>query len=202
MDEDFSKLLETLSRRLPQRQPQKLPLKNYGRAAILMPICHHSSELSFLLTERSHEVETHKGQISFPGGVMDAEDSSLAATALRETWEEIGLPERQIHLLGEFDDYLSITSLIVTPFIAAIDLSSPLVPNLREVAEILTVPFSDFSSDHLLRIEMRQRFDHEEPVYFYDCHGKIVWGLTARIIRDFLGWLASTHGGEMLLRGT
>jgi 8-oxo-dGTP pyrophosphatase MutT (NUDIX family) len=195
MDQEYSALLDEIAQRLPQRQPQMIPPGNFGRAAVLVPICHNSREPAFLLTERTHEVETHKGQISFPGGIMDPADSSLRTTALRETWEEIGLPGERIRIFGVFDDYLSITGLIVTPFIASIDLSSPLNPNPREVAEILAIPFSDFDDSHLLRVEMRPRIDHEEAVYYYDCHGKTVWGLTARIIKDFLGWLAATPEG-------
>jgi 8-oxo-dGTP pyrophosphatase MutT (NUDIX family) len=201
MDQKDSQLLDEIAWRLPRRHPQKIPLGNFGRAAVLVPICRSSCGPAFLLTERTHEVETHKGQISFPGGIMDPADSSLRVTALRETWEEIGLPGEQIRILGEFDDYLSITGLVVTPFIATIDLSSHLNPNPREVAEILTVPFSDFGDSHLLRVEMRQRFDREEAVYYYDCHGKTVWGLTARMIRDFLGWLTSTSLDETSFNG-
>ena len=66
---------------------------------------------------RTHKVETHKGQISFPGGIQEGSDRDLLETALRETWEEIGLARQAIRVLGEFDEYLSITGLVVTPFV-------------------------------------------------------------------------------------
>jgi 8-oxo-dGTP pyrophosphatase MutT (NUDIX family) len=186
MNEDYSLLCHNIASCLEHRSPRRIISPGTGRAAVLMAILENADGPAFLLTERTHEVETHKGQISFPGGVMEPGDESLSLTALRETWEEVGLPRERVEILGEFDEYLSITDLIVTPFVARINVVEPLSPNPREVAEILEVPFSDFEEKNLMRKEMRPRGEHLEPVYFYDCHGKIVWGLTARIIRDFL----------------
>ena len=151
-----------------------------------MPILSHGEEFSFLLTQRTHKVETHKGQISFPGGIQEDSDSSLLQTALRETWEEIGLAAEGIHILGEFDEYLSITGLIVTPFAAYVAGPLNLAPNPDEVDEILRAPFSIFQESRGLRVETRVRLGVERKIYFYDFQGKDVWGLTAEIIRDFL----------------
>jgi 8-oxo-dGTP pyrophosphatase MutT (NUDIX family) len=151
-----------------------------------MPILPHNKEFCFLFTQRTHKVETHKGQISFPGGIQEDSDSNLVQTALRETWEEIGLASEAIHILGEFDEYLSITGLIVTPFAAYVAGPLNLAPNPDEVDEILRVPFSIFQDSRTLRIETRVRLGVERKVYFYDFQGKEVWGLTAQIIRDFL----------------
>jgi 8-oxo-dGTP pyrophosphatase MutT (NUDIX family) len=151
-----------------------------------MPILPHDDEFCFLLTQRTHKVETHKGQISFPGGIQEDSDSNLLQTALRETWEEIGLSPEGIHILGEFDEYLSITGLIVTPFAAYLRGPLNLALNPDEVDEILRVPFSAFQNSRTLRVETRVRLGVERKVYFYDFQGKEVWGLTAQIIRDFL----------------
>src|SRR6059036_550995 len=105
---------------LSSRTPRKLDQPHEGRAAVLMPIFHREDDYFFLLTQRTHTVETHKGQISFPGGVAE-NNETLRRTALRETWEEIGLTSDSIEVLGEFDEYLSVTGLIVTPFLARID---------------------------------------------------------------------------------
>jgi 8-oxo-dGTP pyrophosphatase MutT (NUDIX family) len=151
-----------------------------------MPIFPKGGEYFFLLTLRTHTVETHKGQISFPGGIMEPGDESLIDTALRETREEIGLATDKVQLLGRFDEYLSITGLIVTPFVGWIEPPFDLNPNPNEVEEILYVPFELFRDRALLRVEMSKRFDQDYPIYYYNFQGRDVWGLTARIIRDFL----------------
>jgi 8-oxo-dGTP pyrophosphatase MutT (NUDIX family) len=185
-------LVERLARELQSREPRRLAMDHAGRAAVLMPILPHDEEFCFLLTQRTHKVETHKGQISFPGGIQEVSDSNLLQTALRETWEEIGLASEQIQILGEFDEYLSITGLIVTPFAAYLREPLNLAPNPDEVDEILRVPFSIFQNNRTLRVETRVRLGIERKVYFYDFQGKEVWGLTAQVIRDLMQLLDSS----------
>jgi 8-oxo-dGTP pyrophosphatase MutT (NUDIX family) len=180
---------------LNSRAPQRLEPAHAGRAAVLMPIFDRHGDYFFLLTQRTHTVETHKGQISFPGGVLESQDDALSQTALRETWEEIGLAPEKIKILGEFDEYLSVTDLIVTPFAARVDAPFELNPNPKEVEEVLEVPLSLFRGDSNLRIEIRQRQGGEWPVYFYNFQGRDIWGLTARVIRDFLRLVDSTAPG-------
>src|SRR5205809_6687603 len=110
-----------ISQLLNSRTPRKLEQHHESRAAVLVPIFHREDDYFFLLTQRTHTVETHKGQISFPGGVAETQDEVLSETALRETWEEIGLASDKVEVLGEFDEYLSVTGLIVTAFVARID---------------------------------------------------------------------------------
>jgi 8-oxo-dGTP pyrophosphatase MutT (NUDIX family) len=179
-------LARKISALLGSHTPRKLNPANKGRAAVLMPIFEHDRDLYFLLTLRTDKVETHKNQISFPGGVRDPKDSELVQTALRESWEEVGLAAESVTILGEFDEYYSITDLIVTPFVGWLDSLSRLTPSPDEVQEILRVPWSIFRNDDLLRIEMRRRFEREMKIYFYQFGEKEVWGLTAQIIRDFL----------------
>ena len=179
-------LIEHLARRLQTHQPRRLEVEHFGRAAVLMLVLRQGQDFCFLLTRRTDKVETHKGQISFPGGIREQSDQDLLQTALRETWEEIGLSQQVIHVLGEFDEYLSITGLIVTPFAAYVDGPLNLVPNPDEVDEILRVPFSLFQDPRTLRIETRKRQGVARKIYFYDFHGKEIWGLTAQMIRDFL----------------
>ena len=110
----------------------------------------------------------------------------MVETALRETWEEIGLPRSKIQVLGEFDEYRSVTNLIVTPYAGWVVPPLNLVPNRNEVEEVLEVPLSLFRDKTKLRVESRKRGGQEVPVYFYNFDGKEIWGLTAQIIKDFL----------------
>ena len=185
-DPELPNLIESISRRFQSHTPRRLDVEHSGRAAVLIPLLPQGEEFCFLLTQRTDKVETHKGQISFPGGLYEDSDRNLLQTALRETWEEIGLASEGIHILGEFDEYLSITGLIVTPFAAWIGGPLNLAPNPDEVDAILKVPFSIFQDGRYLRVETRVRLGVERKVYFYDFQGKEVWGLTAQIIRDFL----------------
>jgi 8-oxo-dGTP pyrophosphatase MutT (NUDIX family) len=189
---DLPACAREIASRLRLRPLRRLEIEHSGRAAVLMPILQQTEGLAFVLTQRTHKVETHKGQISFPGGVQDPVDENLLQTALRETREEIGLQSDRVFVLGEFDEYLSITGLVVTPFLGWISEPLELRPNPDEVEEILKVPFSTFRDHRLLRVERQTRAGLERDVYFYNYEGREVWGLTARIIRDFLQILAQS----------
>jgi len=195
MNDSSDAFYNKISFLLNSRVPQRLEPPHAGRAAILMPIFDRGGDHFFLLTQRTHTVETHKGQISFPGGVVEAHDDTLSQTALRETWEEIGLSPEKIKILGEFDEYLSVTDLIVTPFAARVHHLFELNPNPKEVEAVLEVPLSLFRGDSNLRIEVQRRLGREWPVYFYNFQGRDIWGLTARVIRDFLRLIDSRTPG-------
>jgi 8-oxo-dGTP pyrophosphatase MutT (NUDIX family) len=158
----------------------------YSReAAVLMPVFHKDGEPHFLLTRRTHTVETHKGQISFPGGMRDPGEE-LEATALRETLEEVGIEPAKVEVLGRFHEYLAVTNVRVVPFVGHLAAPPLARPQPREVAEILEVPFAFFRDRTRLRVEPMERRGRVIDVYFYDYGPHEIWGLTARIIRDFL----------------
>ena len=166
-------------------KPRKLTNGFTREAAVLMPIFEWEREYYFLLTRRTEEVQTHKGQISFPGGMREG-DEALIETALRETLEEVGIEKNRIEPLGRFHDYISIHGYRVTPFAGFIDGPFTTVPQVHEVAEVLQVPFRIFWDPDRLRIEKRTVGDGEENVYFYSYGNHQIWGLTARIIKDFM----------------
>ncbi len=150
-----------------------------------MPVFEREGAPHFLLTRRTEEVETHKGQISFPGGMREG-DEDLEKTALRETFEEVGIRADRIEVLGRFHDFVAITECRVTPFAGYIDGSFSTSPQTREVAEILTVPFSAFLDPGRLRVQKMPRAGRMMDVYFYSYGPHEIWGLTARIIKEFL----------------
>src|SRR5512139_3161706 len=79
-------------------------------AAVLVPLLYGDGEWHVLVTQRTEQVEHHKGQISFPGGACDTGDAGLRATALRETFEEIGVPPESVEVLGQLDDFPTISN--------------------------------------------------------------------------------------------
>lgn len=157
-------------------------------AAVLMPVFERDCEPHFLLTLRTEEVETHKGQISFPGGMRHG-DESLEATALRETREEIGIDAEKIEILGRFHDYVSSTDYRVVPYVGYVRSPFQVVPQPTEVAEVLMVPFGIFLDPGRLRTEKTMKRGALIDVYFYSYNFYQIWGLTARIIKDFLAAL-------------
>ncbi len=156
-----------------------------ARAAVLMGIAEREAGPSFLLTRRTNTVSTHKGQVSFPGGQREQADSDLEQTALRETFEELGIRSQNIEIAGRLNDYLAVTQARVTPFAGFINGSPDITPCAEEVARVLWVPLRFFLETEP-RIEIWERLGQRVPVHFYDYENEVVWGLTARMIIDFL----------------
>ena len=177
-------LHKQIQNQLAQLQPRRLTAGYSGEAAVLMPIFEHDGESYFLLTRRTEEVSTHKGQISFPGG-MRHRGESLESTALRETFEEVGISPDRVEILGRFHDYKSITGHLVAPFAGFIHGDFATVPQVAEVAEVLRVPFAIFMDPGRMRTERMYRAGSMMDVYFYRYQSYEIWGLTAHIIKDF-----------------
>ena len=158
----------------------------YGAdAAVLIPILERHREAHFLLTLRTDQVATHKGQVSFPGGVREKVDSSLEQTAIRETEEEVGITSSYVEIVGRFHEYLAVTRYRVTPFVAVLNGGFLINPNPREVARVLEVPFRFFLETEP-EVQVQRRLGRNMAVYFYDYEGVSIWGLTARMIKDFV----------------
>ncbi|MGA2261668.1 MAG: CoA pyrophosphatase [Acidobacteriota bacterium] len=177
-------LRELIRQNLAAFQPKRLTSGYARKAAVLMPIFERDGEPYFLLTRRTEEVSTHKGQISFPGGMLQAGEN-LEQAALRETFEEVGITPDRIDILGRFHDYISITSHLVAPFAGYIGGTFAPVPQRTEVAEVLQVPFDIFADPSRLRTEQMFRSGKMMDVYFYRYEPYEIWGLTAHIIKDF-----------------
>jgi 8-oxo-dGTP pyrophosphatase MutT (NUDIX family) len=188
------KLINHIRSCLTALEPRNLTAGFTREAAVLMPIFKSEDDYYMLLTLRTLEVETHKGQISFPGGMREGSED-LLKTALRETYEEVGIEESKIEPLGKFHDYISITGYRVTPFAGYIETPFKTVPQVREVAEVLQVPFKTFLDPSLLRIEKKAYLDKED-VYYYSFGTHQIWGLTARILKDFFETLKLPVDGK------
>lgn len=166
---------------------RKLEETSSGDAAVLIPVLSRDRPC-LLLTRRTQDVATHKGQISFPGGLRENLDASLRETALRETEEEVGIPRIYVEVLGRFHDYLSVTNYRVAAFVGFLKEGFPASLNPREVDCILEVPF-DFFRETVPKRQVLRHDGEERTVYSYDYQGEVIWGLTAGIIRDFLEML-------------
>ncbi len=155
-------------------------------------------ELHLLLNKRSETVEDHKGEVSFPGGRMDAGDESLMDTALREAHEEVGVRPEDVRVIRRLDDVNTSTGYLVSPFLGAIPEGYPFVVSTVEVAELVEVPVAALVDGSTVRDETR--FEDGVPVsrpnYAYGGH--LIWGATARIVTGLLDLLRADAAGDLL----
>ncbi|GAA5512031.1 putative Nudix hydrolase NudL [Deinococcus carri] len=163
------------------RTPLHLP--DYRRAAVLVALT-RERDPRVLLTVRSADLPTHRGQISFPGGSLEARESPVQA-ALREAEEEVGLDPRMVTVLGELDDVFTPVGFHVTPVLARIP-AEPRLTLTAEVAQIILPSLGELRSLDVVR-ETRLLPDGQRvPLYRYPWQGHDIWGMTARVLHDLL----------------
>ena len=156
------------------------------RAGILVPLFMQNGELSVVLTQRTEEVEHHKGQVSFPGGTMDRIDATIIDTTLREAGEEIGLPRSSVEIIGVLNDFCTPSGFCITPVVGFLPIIPSFMLNKAEVSGIFNVPLSFFLDPRNERVEELNRSGKNMRVYFYSYGKYEIWGATAEILRIFL----------------
>ena len=157
----------------------------YKVAAVLFPLIEKNKKLNVILTTRSEEVLSHPGQVCFPGGKLDKKDTNLVDCAKREAFEEVGIKDSQIKILGQIDQCITGTNYKVTPIIASI--SSNYIPSIQEseVADLFEVPFDFFLDKNNLKRKNADYKGKKYSYYQYDWKDKKIWGSTARMIVNF-----------------
>ena len=157
----------------------------YKVAAVLFPLIEKNKKLNVILTTRSEEVLSHPGQVCFPGGKLDKKDTNLVDCAKREAFEEVGIKDSQIKILGQIDQCITGTNYKVTPIIASI--SSNYIPSIQEseVADLFEVPFDFFLDKNNLKRKNADYKGKKYSYYKYDWKDKKIWGSTARMIVNF-----------------
>ena len=162
-------------------------------AAVLLPLYRSDGDLCVILQKRSERVEHHKGEISFPGGMVDPDDENLLATALREAHEEMGISPEDVETLGRLDDTPTITDFMISTYVGAIPSPYVFTPSEIEVAEVLRVPISRLRDPASRRDEAHLRGDKfsKMPVFVYEGH--VIFGATARILDQFIALTADAR---------
>jgi 8-oxo-dGTP pyrophosphatase MutT (NUDIX family) len=178
--------LQYIQQKLSRNQHATLSHTEMRQACVMVPLVLKEDQLHLLLTKRTDTVEHHKGQISFPGGMVDEEDESSNTTALREVEEEIGIPSSAINILGRLDDIHIPSGFVVTPIVGYIKSLAELKTSADEVAEVLLIPLEKFFDPSLRRTEIRELKGVARQVYLYDVWKEPVWGATAHIIKQFV----------------
>ena len=157
-------------------------------AAVLIPLVWYDDEWHLLFTRRTDTVESHKGQVSFPGGACDEGETTPEQTALREAEEEIGLNPNNVRVLGKLSNLITITYFRVTPVIGVVKWPTVFRVGEHEVARIFTIPLLWLANpSNRWQFEMPGRARSLIAYHPYD--GELLWGATARMTVDFLNVL-------------
>lgn len=151
-------------------------------AAVLVPLINRPDGLSVLLTRRTDHLNDHAGQISFPGGKVDAQDTSPEETALRETEEEIGLQRGQVQLLGRLPDYFIPTGFRVTPVVGWIDPPLALTLDPIEVADAFEAPLAFLLDPNHRQMQSAMRNGRLRHFYAMPYESYNIWGATAGML--------------------
>jgi len=160
------------------------------QAAVLVPITDRG-EPNLLFAKKTASVPHHRGQFSFPGGVVERDDASRVETALREAWEEIGLPASAVQIVGLLDDTETrATPFVITPVVGIVTGRVRFVPDGREIERVLEVPLSVLRDPAVFHTETWERSGESHTVHFYQVSpDDVIWGATARIVNQFLALL-------------
>lgn len=152
-------------------------------AAVLAPLFMRDDEPWVYLTQRPVTLRRHPGQISFPGGAREPLDTTPLHTALRETQEELGIDPAQVEVLGMLGGLPVVTGYYVTPFVGALPGELMLKPDPNEIEVVLEVPLKR------LRAERRVVMQAEREVFLYGDGEHVIWGATARMVKQLLEYV-------------
>ena len=160
-------------------------------AGVLIAVRSGPSGAELILTKRSSRLKHHPGQIAFPGGKVDPGDAGPVGAALRESWEEVGLPQNRVTVLGTLPQHETVTGFLMTPVLGVVSGDFTPVREAGEVDEVFTVPLSHVTNAMNFRIE-RRRWRGEWRRYYAVPYGPYyIWGATARILRGLADRLSS-----------
>jgi 8-oxo-dGTP pyrophosphatase MutT (NUDIX family) len=184
-------VIEKLREALAKRQVSHISDSKLRISAVLAPIFLKAGQYHLLFMQRTERVKEHKGQISFPGGAYEKADGLLLNTALREAQEEVGLAPGDVEVLGELDDMLTVaTNYVISPFVGLIPYPYKFKLDNWETEELIEVPLTALMDKNCFSESKTITNGQEIEVYFYKYGDKVIWGATARILKQFLGIIA------------
>lgn len=203
-----------LKRFLKNRQPKILNESDYFVSAVLLPLINSNKKDHVLFEVRASHLRRQPGEICFPGGRVEESEHLPQETAVREAVEELGIDKSQIELLGPLDYLVAPQGTLVYPFVGLINNNDRIVPNQAEVEEIFLAPVEYFFNNPptLSSVEVATRFAGDFPfdrvpvtygkewtqrcllpVYYYEYEGRFIWGITARILYNFINICRGTN---------
>ena len=158
------------------------PGRRLTPAAVLVPIVEREAGLTVLLTRRTDHLDDHAGQVSFPGGRIEAFDKGPEAAALREAEEETGLPPDRVRLIGRLDTYVTRTGFEVIPAVGLVTPPFPIEPDSFEVAEVFEVPLAFFLAPENRQRHSRVYEGKDRLFYAFPFGDHYIWGATAGML--------------------
>lgn len=198
--------LSSITAKLKNRQPSILGSEKFQKSAILLPLLEIDNEIHILFEVRSMHMRSQPGDTCFPGGRIEPEDSGPLASAIRETTEELGIPEAAIQDVVPLDYIVSDSGRLIYPYAGILTQTDKLTPNPEEVGEVFTVPLKyllqtepeeykinlqvmpedNFPLDLIVGGENYNWQTRQINEIFYRYEGKVIWGLTAKVLVHFL----------------
>jgi 8-oxo-dGTP pyrophosphatase MutT (NUDIX family) len=165
-------------------EPRVPSLPGTRPAAVLIPVLAAGPEVRLVFTERTMELSRHAGEISFPGGLVDPGEDPASA-ALREAREELGIPPSDVELIGSLPPVNTyVSGVLIVPFVGLLWTDPRFTPNAAEIAEVLEYPLGE-----LIARRREEELVYEGTVFItdvFDMDGHVIWGATARILRQLL----------------
>ena len=165
----------------------------HSSAAVLLGLVERPNGLTLVFTERSPNLKDHPGQVSFPGGRIEADDAGPEAAAMREAEEEVGLARGLITVAGCLDNLLTVTGFLVTPVVAFVAAEFQPASDGREVTEVFEVPLEFLLQARNIRTTWRERLGTRIRVHEIDYGGHRIWGATASILVHFLSIISNDN---------
>ena len=198
-DKFHTKLKERLARPLPgesaqilmSAQPEnKIRFKKEARlnarnSGVLVLFYRNNGEWNFPLIVRKDYKGVHSGQVAFPGGRMEKNDRNIIETAIRETKEEIGVPEGKVQYIGQLSElYIPVSNHLVYPSVAIMPSVPEFIKEEREVERIFTASLSDLLNPQLEKRKTIEIKGYKIDAPYFDFKGEMVWGATAMILSE------------------
>ena len=160
-------------------------------SSILIPLVCDNGKWHLLFTRRSDNLSKHQGQVSYPGGGMEPGDKSPEDTALRETFEEIGLDKKHIHIIGKMPNFITISDYLVTPIVSWVDWPVSLYISKNEVSHVFTIPIEWLKNPDNWeeRIYSHPNGFYGSVIFYKLYQGELLWGISAKITVELLNIL-------------
>lgn len=183
-----------LKERLAQSVSPEIHLEP-ARSSVLIAIGWNEEKKheEIVLLKRTMTVETHKGQIAFPGGFHEESDPDLLRTALREAEEEIGARPADVQVLGALSTVKTSFNVIIVPWVAKFPLPYPFVINPAEVERLLYLPVQTLLTQGLKRVLVPVGMVEVESIGLH-CDGELIWGATAKMLEELRDHLLAIEG--------
>lgn len=178
--------IEQIRQRLASHTPVERPVGRFRAASVLVPLIARPDGLSAVFTLRPHHMQQHGGQVSFPGGRVDATDPGRWETALREADEELAIPRLAVQPLGRLDDMITITGYHVTPWVGLVAPDVRFHPSPAEVEDWFSVPLHALADPGIHRTMRSARHEDSGLLHFYLTAPHTIWGATAHMLTEFL----------------